>query len=72
MEKHVYTVDGMTCGGCSGSLERLLKQEPGVGAASASHVSGTCEVELDPAKVSDKRIAEIVAKAGFTLTGEIA
>lgn len=72
METRMYSIKGMTCGGCSGSLERLLMQEPGIERAAASHLAGTCEVKLDPGRVSEQRIAEIVGKAGFELTGEMA
>jgi len=69
MEKITYAVEGMTCGGCASSLEKLLKQEPGVEDASASHEDNSCAVTLDPARVSDQRIAEIVDKAGFEFKG---
>jgi copper chaperone len=69
METVKYKVDGMTCGGCSGSLERLLNELDGVSQAKASHEDNSCEVTFDPAKVSDEKIAEIVDKAGFEYKG---
>ena len=65
METKIYNIDGMTCGGCTSSLEKKLLEEPGIEAASASHEANNCEVTLDPAKVSDERIAQITDKAGF-------
>lgn len=70
METRTYNIEGMTCGGCTGSLEKLLQQEAGIEAASASHEDNNCKVTLDPAQISDERIAEITDKAGFEFKGK--
>ena len=69
METRTYNIDGMTCGGCTSSLEKKLLEEEGIEKASASHENNSCEVTLDPAKVSDERVAEITEKAGFEFKG---
>ena len=70
MEKRTYHIDGMTCGGCTSSLEKKLLEEDGIESASASHEENCCEVTLDPTKVSDERIAQITEKAGFDFKGK--
>lgn len=70
METRTYNIEGMTCGGCTGSLEKLLQQETGIETASASHEDNNCKVTLDPAQISDERIAEITDKAGFEFKGK--
>jgi copper chaperone CopZ len=72
METKTYHIDGMTCGGCTSSLEKLLLQEQGITSASASHQDNTCRVTLDPAAVSDDRVAEITTRAGFEFKGTTA
>ncbi len=69
METRTYNIDGMTCGGCTSSLEKLLMQEKGIESAKASHEDNNCQITLDPALVSDERIAEITDKAGFEFKG---
>ncbi len=71
METRTYHIDGMTCGGCTGSLEKRLLTEAGIETASASHEDNRCTLTLDPAQVSDERIAEITSKAGFEFKGRI-
>jgi len=58
-------VGGMTCGGCSGRLERLLQNEPGVASASVSLEGARAHVVGD---VHVTRIHEIVKNAGFEVT----
>lgn len=55
-------VDGMTCGGCSGRLERLLNGEEGVEAAT---VSLDDKLATITGSVSRERVVEIVTNAGF-------
>ena len=72
MEKRTYQIEGMTCGGCTSSLEKRLLLEEGIEAANASHETNSCEVSLDPAAISDERIEEITTKAGFEYKGKAA
>ena len=70
MEKATYNVDGMTCGGCTSSLEKLLTKETGIDTATASFENNSCDIVFNPAIVSDEKIAEIVDKAGFEFKGK--
>ena len=52
METRTYHIEGMTCGGCTSSLEKRLLLEEGIETASASFETNSCEVTLDPAIVT--------------------
>ena len=63
----VLGVQGMTCGGCSSRLERLLQNEEGV---------QSVVVDLDAARatvagnVSEERVRTVIEQAGFTVGGQ--
>jgi Cu+-exporting ATPase len=57
-------IDGMTCAGCAGSVQRAITRVPGVRAASVSHEAGRAEVSADDG-VDAARLAEAVERAGF-------
>lgn len=42
-----FTVEGMTCTGCSGKVTAAVNDLAGVARAQADHVTGAVEVELD-------------------------
>lgn len=65
METITFKVSGMTCGGCSSSLEKKLSEEAGVAKASASHDENRATVTYDPAVVGEPRLIEIIEDAGF-------
>ena len=50
METVTLKVDGMTCGGCVASVERVLKAVPGVVAVKVQLSPGLAEVNFDPAR----------------------
>ncbi len=62
----VVGVGGMTCGGCSSRLERLLQKESGVDSAVVSLEEARAKVV---GTVELARIREIVENAGFEFTG---
>lgn len=64
-EKTVW-VDGMTCGGCSASVERALKKVDGViGVKAAPGPKGTVWVKFDDEKVGLEKIKKVIDDAGF-------
>ncbi len=71
MQTVTYKIDGMTCGGCTDAMEKLLLQEDGIETAKASHESNVCQVTMDPARITDERIAEITRRAGFEYGGRV-
>ena len=60
---------GMQCEGCAGTIQSVLSREPGVRSASVSFPKRTASVVYDPKETDGARLAEAVAKAGFTVEG---
>ncbi|KAL6748480.1 putative copper-transporting ATPase 3-like protein [Haematococcus lacustris] len=58
-------VQGMTCGACSGAVERALMAVPGVSAASVALTIGEAQVQYDPGMVQQAMLVTAVEDAGF-------
>lgn len=59
-------VDGMTCGGCSASVEQALKKVNGVTDVKANYGSeGTVWVKYDDEKVELSKIKQVITDVGF-------
>ena len=54
MEKITLGVEGMTCSACSNGLEKHLKKQPGVLAASVNLVMANAYVEYDESVLDQK------------------
>ena len=61
---HTLTITGMTCGGCSGRVLRVLQATPGVLRADISHESDSGVIITTDALTTDDVVA-IVARTGF-------
>jgi len=62
--KEVWTVEGMTCGGCASSVERVLAGAPGLIEASADHAGDQVTLTLEGAVDRDD-LAKRIERAGF-------
>jgi Cu+-exporting ATPase len=60
-----FPVGGMTCANCSARVERALRAEPGVAAASVNLATGIAHVELVPGATTDARLRDAVREAGY-------
>lgn len=61
----VIAVEGMTCTGCEGSIEKKVKQVAGVVEVKADHKAKSVTVKTDgKAKLEDIKAA--IVKAGYT------
>ena len=58
-------VDGMTCGGCSGRLNRVLRAREGIAGAEADHAAHRVVVDYVPAHIDEAKIRQAIADAGF-------
>ena len=58
-------VDGMSCGGCSSRVGRLLTELPGVTNASVELSSGLARVEFDDTQVGHEALLTVIRDAGF-------
>jgi len=65
MEKIELKVEGMTCGGCSSSVEKALNGKDGVAQVSASHEEDKVSVDFDPSVIAQASIEEAIEDAGF-------
>ncbi|MCW5626494.1 MAG: heavy-metal-associated domain-containing protein [Burkholderiales bacterium] len=66
METTTLNVGGMTCGGCVGSVTRVLQSSPGVTAAEVSLDRGEAKITFDPAVTSPAALRKAIEAAGFT------
>ncbi len=64
MATQVYTVQGMTCGGCAKHVEKALRSVAGVTAATMDVAQGTATVE---GTASFDTMAAVVADAGYEM-----
>ncbi len=65
METTTLNISGMTCGGCTASVKRVLEALPGVSHAEVSLDSAQAEVTFDPAQTGREAMAAAVQRAGF-------
>lgn len=60
----VLKIEGMTCGGCKASVERLLAAQPGVRTAAVDLAAGRATVSADD-HVAAQALADAVEGAGY-------
>jgi len=65
METTTIKVDGMSCGGCSASVTKVLSETAGVTKAEVTLTPGQAVVEFDPAKVTRAALCAAIDDAGF-------
>jgi len=64
------SIDGMTCGGCTASVTKVLKQIQGVSDAQVSLAEASAVVTYDPGKTTPAQLKAAVEAAGFSATLE--
>jgi len=60
----VLKIEGMTCGGCKASVERLLAAQPGVRTAQVDLAAGRATVAAEES-VAAQALADAVTDAGY-------
>ena len=60
----VLKIEGMTCGGCKASVERLLAAQPGVRNAAVDLAAGRATVAAEES-VAAQALADAVEGAGY-------
>ena len=65
MQTLSFDVSGMTCGGCTGSVQRALGKVVGVSHAEVTLRPGTATVVADPALVTSAQIEALISRLGF-------
>lgn len=66
--KKIISIEGMSCGHCTSSVEKALKALPGVGAVSVDLAAKAATVEAE-AGVSDDTLKKAVTDLDFKVTG---
>ena len=65
MQTHSFDVSGMTCGGCTGSVQRALSQIEGVSHVEVTLRPGVATVVTDPARVTPAQIESAITSLGY-------
>lgn len=65
MNEITIKVTGMTCGGCVGSVQRVLAAIPGVERAEVTLTPGEARVVFDPARTDRAALEQAIVAAGF-------
>ena len=63
-----FDVDGMTCGGCTGSVQRALIKLDGVSHAEVTLRPGVATVLADPVRITSAQIQAAITALGFPAT----
>ena len=64
---HQLVITGMTCGGCSARVAKVLNATPGVLQTTISHETGSGVVVTTDA-LSTQDVVDIVASTGFAVS----
>ena len=65
MQTLSFDVSGMTCGGCTGSVQRALIKIDGVSHAEVSLHPGIASVVADPERVTSDQIEAAITGLGY-------
>jgi copper chaperone CopZ len=65
MQTLSFDVSGMTCGGCTGSVQRALSKLDGITDAKVSLSPGLATVVIDPARVTASQIESAISLMGY-------
>ena len=60
-----FDVSGMTCGGCTGSVQRALSKLDGVSHVEVTLRPGLATVTTDPARVTSGQIESAISALGY-------
>lgn len=65
METTTINIEGMTCGGCTASVSRVLSGTAGVTGVAVQLSPGQAAVTFDPARVTRADLCAAIDAAGF-------
>ncbi|GBG13214.1 ATPase [Novimethylophilus kurashikiensis] len=65
MDKVTLDIDGMACGGCVATVQKVLSQIEGVAWADVELGSASAEITYDPSKVQPPALISALAEAGY-------
>jgi copper chaperone len=65
MQTYKFDVKGMTCGGCTSSVQRALSNMDGVSKVEVTLQPGAATVEADPGRVTAAKIESTLTGMGY-------
>ena len=65
MQTLKFDVHGMTCGGCTGSVQRVLSKIDGVSHVDVSLRPGSATLEADTSRVTPGQIEAAISSLGY-------
>ncbi len=65
MQTFKFDVQGMTCGGCTGSVQRALSKIDGVSHVDVSLSPGSATLDADTARVTPAQIESAISSLGY-------
>ncbi|NOT17439.1 MAG: heavy-metal-associated domain-containing protein [Sulfuriferula sp.] len=65
MQHTIINIKGMTCGGCTGSVTRVLSAVAGVSAVQVSLEHANAEITFDPSITTIAALRSAIEDAGF-------
>ena len=65
----VYSVSGMTCSGCAGTVKRAMEKIPGVTLATVDHVTGQVELQGDRSILKTEVISALSSYPAYHVAG---
>ena len=65
MQTLKFDVHGMTCGGCTGNVQRVLSKTDGVSHVDVSLRPGTATLQADMARVTPGQIEAAISSLGY-------
>ena len=65
MQTLSFDVHGMTCGGCTGSVQRVLGNIDGVSRVDVSLSPGSATLEADTSRVTPGQIEAAISSLGY-------
>lgn len=64
--KKKFKITDMHCSSCALTIDMELEQLDGVMESRTSYAKGETEVELDPKKVKDDVVVDVIKRSGYT------
>ena len=65
METLILELDGMSCGGCVASVQKILSSQAGVQSATVSLSPQQAEIQFDPAQTGRSQLVKAIEEAGY-------
>ncbi len=72
MQTLKFDIEGMSCGGCTGSVQRAVTKLEGVNHVEVTLRPGSAVVQIDPDRVTTAQIEAAITKLGYPAKADTA